>query len=513
MSLASKMVESLKSQAVHAQIYEGREPIQFFSIFQNFIVLRGGVSSGYKSYIAENGMADETYSEDGIALFRVQGSGPYNMQAVQVEPVASSLNSSCCYILHNGNTVFTWSGSLTTTKDLELVERQLDLIKPNLQSKPQKEGSESEQFWSLLGGKSEYRSQKIVKDAESDPHLFSCNFSKGVSRIHTLSFSVSNILLWYLVTPLSIIELMAENLKVTEIFNFSQDDLMTEDIFILDCHSSLFVWVGQQLDSKIKMQALNIGKKYVEQDFLLEKLSHETPIFIIMEGNEPAFFTCFFTWDSAKSAMQGNSFQRKLSIVKDGFTPTLDNPKRRTPTSYVGRSTVPDKSQRSRSMSFSPERVRARGRSPAFSALAANFENPDLRNLSTPPPVARKVYPKSVTPDSAKLAPRSTAIAALSASFGLARENIVPRPLKVLPEANKPKLETNGIGNNLAGSRIETLTIHEDVKEGEGEDEVGLLIYPYERLKTTSTDPVTEIDVTKREVQCWILTQIRIHEY
>ncbi len=53
-------------------------------------------------------------------------------------------------------------------------------LQPNVQSKTQKEGAESEQFWGLLGGKSEYHSQKIVRDAESDPHLCSCNFSKGM---------------------------------------------------------------------------------------------------------------------------------------------------------------------------------------------------------------------------------------------------------------------------------------------------------------------------------------------
>ena len=54
-----------------------------------------------------------------------------------------------------------------------------NFLKPNLQSKPQKEGAESEQFWDLLGGKSEYGSQKIARETENDPHLFSCNFSKG----------------------------------------------------------------------------------------------------------------------------------------------------------------------------------------------------------------------------------------------------------------------------------------------------------------------------------------------
>ncbi|KAH9653843.1 Villin-4 [Citrus sinensis] len=398
-SLASKMVESMKFLPVQARIYEGHEPIQFFSIFQSFIVLKGGLSDGYKTYIAEKGIPDETYKEDGVALFRIQGSGPDNMQAIQVEPVAASLNSSYCYILHNDSTVFTWSGNLTSSENQELVERQLDLIKPNLQSKSQKEGAESEQFWELLEGKSEYPSQKIAREPESDPHLFSCTFSK-------------------------------------EIYNFTQDDLMTEDIFILDCHSEIFVWVGQQVDSKSKMHALTIGEKFIGHDFLLENLPHEVPIYIVLEGSEPPFFTRFFTWDSAKTNMHGNSFQRKLSIVKNGGSPIVD------------------------------------------------------------------LYPKSVTPDSEKSAPKSSAIAALSASFEKTppREPIIPKSIraKVSPEPANSKPESNSKENSMS-SRIESLTIQEDVKEGEAEDEEGLPIYPYERLKITSTDPITEIDVTKRE--------------
>lgn len=471
-SLASKMVESMKFLASQARIYEGNEPIQFHSILQTFIVFKGGLSDGYKTYIAEKEIPDETYNEDSVALFRIQGTGPDNMQAIQVEPVAASLNSSYCYILHNGPAIFTWSGSNTTAEDQELIERMLDLIKPNLQSKPQREGTESEQFWDLLGGKSEYPSQKISREAESDPHLFCCSFSNG-------------------------------NLKVTEIYNFSQDDLMTEDIFILDCYSDIFVWVGQEVDSKSRMQALTIGEKFIENDFLLEKLSRTAPIYVVMEGSEPPFFTRFFNWESAKSAMLGNSFQRKLKIVKNGGTAPLDKPKRRTPT-YGGRSSsVPDKSQQrsSRSMSVSPDRVRVRGRSPAFNALAATFESPGGRNLSTPPPVIRKLYPKSTTPDSAILASKSKAIAALTSSFEQppsARETMIPRSVKVSPVTPKSNPEKNGKENSVSG-RVESLTIEEDVKEGEAEDEEGLLIYPYERLKITSTDPVPDIDVTKRE--------------
>ncbi|KAL0660040.1 hypothetical protein Bca4012_080625 [Brassica carinata] len=485
-SMASKMVESMKFVPAQARIYEGKEPVQFFVIMQSFIVFKGGIGSGYKKYIAEKEVDDDTYNENGLALFRIQGSGPENMQAIQVEPVASSLNSSYCYILHNDTSVFTWTGNLATSTDQELVERQLDLIKPNLQTRAQKEGSESDQFWELLGGKTEYSSQKLTKEPESDPHLFSCTFTKEI-------------------------------LKVTEIYNFTQDDLMTEDIFIVDCHSEIFVWVGQEVVPKNKLQALTIGEKFIEKDSLLEKLSPEAPIYVIMEGGEPSFFTRFFTsWDSSKSAMHGNSFQRKLRIVKNGGTPVAEKPKRRTPASYGGRASVPDKSQqRSRSMSFSPDRVRVRGRSPAFNALAATFESQNARNLSTPPPVVRKLYPRSVTPDSSKLAPKSSAIASRSALFEQQlktppQEPSIPKSLKAspkTPESPAPGSNSNGKEEKKENgkeeeksmsSRIQSLTIQEDAKEGV-EDEEDLPAYPYERLKTTAADPISEIDVTRRE--------------
>ncbi|XP_020597986.1 villin-3-like isoform X2 [Phalaenopsis equestris] len=310
----------------------------------------------------------------------------------------------------------------------------------------------------------------MTREPESDPHLFSCTFSDG-------------------------------NLKVSEIHNFTQDDLMAEDVFILYCHSDIFVWVGQQVDARTRLQALNIGEKFLEYDFLMENLSKETPVFLVMEGSEPSFFTRFFSWDFAKSAMHGNSFQRKLSILKNGLAPILLDSKRRTPTTHVGRSSLPDKSQRSRSTSFSPDRVRVRGRSPAFNALAATFENPIARNLSTPPPVVRKLYPKSVTPDSPPTAaPKAAAIAALTASFERPTQTMIPKMTKASPASGTAKPETNSKENvNVMNSRIESPTIQEDLKEGEAEDEQGLPIFPYERLKITSSNPVSEIDITKRE--------------
>ena len=48
--------------------------------------------------------------------------------------------------------------------------------------------------------------------------------------------------------------------QVEEVYSFSQDDLLTEDILILDTHAEVFIWVGQSVDSKEKQSAFEIGQ-------------------------------------------------------------------------------------------------------------------------------------------------------------------------------------------------------------------------------------------------------------
>ncbi|KAG6504000.1 hypothetical protein ZIOFF_036324 [Zingiber officinale] len=108
---------------------------------------------------------------------------------------------------------------------------------------------------------------------------------------------------------------VAEFIKFPEVFNFSQDDLLTEDMLILDSHVEIFVWVGQHVDSKEKQKAFIVGQKYIEHAVPLEGLSPDIPMYIVTEGNEPCFFTAYFTWNNTKAMAQGNSFQKKLSLL------------------------------------------------------------------------------------------------------------------------------------------------------------------------------------------------------
>nr|XP_011460943.1 PREDICTED: villin-1 isoform X2 [Fragaria vesca subsp. vesca] len=407
------MVESGRGKPVVAQILENKEPSQFFSILQTLIVFKGGRSQRYKKFVAEMGIADETYDESKTALFRVQGMSPHNMQAIQVDTVWGSLNSSYCYILQTGTSVITWIGNLSSARDHDLLDRMLELINPTWQAISVREGSESDVFWSALGEKAEYARGKEIKGYIEDPHLFMLSGTEG-------------------------------DFKVQEIYNFTQDDLNTEDMLVLDCHIEIYVWIGSLSNIKSKQQALTLGLKFLETDVLMEGLSLETPIYVVSEGHEPPFFTRFFEWDPSKSNMHGNSFERKLAILK-GKPQQLQAPIRNSWKAPM----TPD-ILRSKSLS-------SNGRRRSFSpAPGASF--PIIKSSSAP--IVRKLFRGS----SLNGSPDESFASAVS----LESEEMLSK--------NAGNIQANGT-----------------------EDHINLSVYPYERLTVNSKDPETSIDITKRE--------------
>ncbi|KAJ0084553.1 hypothetical protein Patl1_31125 [Pistacia atlantica] len=374
--------------------------VQFFYIFQTLIVFKGGLSARYKKSIEEKGVVDETYDEDKMALFRVQGMNPNSMQAIQVDLVSlssgnhlkiemplfisvasvprwrmalcylelnnfgtkmlqasSSLNSSYCYILQTGASVFTWIGNLSSTNDHDLLDRILELINPTWQPISVREGSEPDAFWNALGGKGEHPREKEIRRCIEDPHLFTCTFTEG-------------------------------DFKVKEIYNFTQDDLTTEDVLVLDCQREIHVWIGCHSNVKSKQEALGLGLKFLETDILVEGLSLETPIYVVTEGNEPPHFTRFFAWDPSKAKMLGNSFERKLALLK-GRTPSTEAPRN----SWKGnsRGSTPDGL---RSKSVSSNGLRRSG-SPAFSLSGSKLNSPSSNRGISETPIARKLFSES----------------------------------------------------------------------------------------------------------------------
>ncbi|KAF8725922.1 hypothetical protein HU200_020490 [Digitaria exilis] len=53
-SLMSSLADSVKGHPVVAQVFEGREPDLFFSIFKSLIIFKGGRSAAYKNHVLQN---------------------------------------------------------------------------------------------------------------------------------------------------------------------------------------------------------------------------------------------------------------------------------------------------------------------------------------------------------------------------------------------------------------------------------------------------------------------------
>lgn len=47
--------------------------------------------------------------------------------------------------------------------------------------------------------------------------------------------------------------------QVKEIYNYTQDDLVTEDVLLLDCQREIYVWIGLHSVVRSKQEAINLG--------------------------------------------------------------------------------------------------------------------------------------------------------------------------------------------------------------------------------------------------------------
>ncbi|XP_076958412.1 villin-3-like [Bidens hawaiensis] len=282
--LTASMFNSLKARPVQGRIYQDKEPPQFIAIFQPMVVFKGGLSSGYKSYIAEKGVDDETYNPTCSSVIQILGTAVHNNKAMQLDPVASSLNSHECFVIQSGSHLYIWQGTQSTYEQHRWAAKIAEFLKPGVHVKYQKEGSESASFWLGLGGKDTCNSTKVSLETNRDPHLFGFSLSKG-------------------------------KMEIEEVYNFDQDDLLPEDMMILDTRAEVIVWIGQGVDPKEKKSALEYGQKYIELAASLDGLSPHVPLYRVNEGNEPCFFTVYFSWEASKTTIPGNSFQKKATIL------------------------------------------------------------------------------------------------------------------------------------------------------------------------------------------------------
>src|SRR5262249_23454663 len=84
-----------------------------------------------------------------------------------------------------------------------------------------------------------------------------------------------------------------------EIVDFSQDDLLQSDVFILDAFQEVFVWVGHGAKDKTD-KAFQAALDYVKK--VDDGRPADVPVYKVTAGSEPPNFCCHFLgWNDDKA--------------------------------------------------------------------------------------------------------------------------------------------------------------------------------------------------------------------
>jgi len=239
----------------------------------------GGVASGFK-----NKKDKDSFDTDGISLFHIKGTTALNTRAVQVPEVAASLNSGDCFALLTPGTVYVWKGKGANAEEQKVAQNITAIIQGDRKVVKVDEGKEPAPFWEALGGKGEYANAKDLGDDAKEPRLFQ-------------------------------LTTVGDGFTVTEVFNFTQDDLIKDDVMLLDTFTEVFVWLGSDCSREEKDLSIKTALDYVAN--APDGRSPDTPVFKVLAGAEPPNFTAHFLgWDPKKAQDFSDQYLKALAAMK-----------------------------------------------------------------------------------------------------------------------------------------------------------------------------------------------------
>ncbi|ODM95069.1 Gelsolin, cytoplasmic [Orchesella cincta] len=273
---AIRLDDELHGKAIQVRVVQGNEPAHFLRIFKGrMIIFRGGHASGFK-----NVRQHDTYDPTKPKLFHVKGTCEDDTRAVEVEPIAASLDSDDVFVLDGPGVTYMWIGN-GASEDEKAMGRNVDkLVSPDRVATVVAEGSEPEEFWKLLGGKGPYNKEEYERDTPSlEATLFHCSINPPSTK-----------------------------LNVEEINNFTQDDLNEDDVMVLDTGADeIFIWIGKGASPEEKKASNTMTDDYIRQTHQRASGNAVTISIVVKQGEEPESFKVLFPtwnekhWDEMKS--------------------------------------------------------------------------------------------------------------------------------------------------------------------------------------------------------------------
>jgi hypothetical protein len=102
--------------------------------------------------------------------------------------------------------------------------------------------------------------------------------------------------------------------RVEEIFNFSQDDLISDDVMMLDVKTEVFLWIGTSSRKEERQLSMQVAQQYIAS--APDGRPVDCPIIEIPEGNEPWIFTRnFHGWRQKKQFV--DPYQKNIEKLRE----------------------------------------------------------------------------------------------------------------------------------------------------------------------------------------------------
>ncbi|KAM9494572.1 protein flightless-1 homolog [Clarias gariepinus] len=280
----------------------GDESEEFTAVFDNEIsYIEGGTASGF--YTVE----DTQYS---TRLYRVYGKKNIRLEAVPLK--GASLDPRYVFLLDAGLELYVWRGANATLSSTTKARLFAEKINKNERKGKAEitslmQNQEPPEFWEVLGGQPE-EIKKHVPD----------NFSPVRPKLYKVGLGLGYLELPQINYKLSVEHKNRFKLDVLPELRLLQSLLDTKGVYVLDCWSEVFIWIGRKSPRLVRAAALKLGQELCS---MLHRPKHAVVI-RNLEGTEcQVFKSKFKNWDdvlkvdytrNAESVKQNDNLSGKV---------------------------------------------------------------------------------------------------------------------------------------------------------------------------------------------------------
>uniref|UniRef100_A0A6J0UEY8 Macrophage-capping protein n=1 Tax=Pogona vitticeps TaxID=103695 RepID=A0A6J0UEY8_9SAUR len=266
--LSTHLNSFLKERPIQYREVQGNESDVFMGYFPHGIKYKeGGVESAFNKTQANQQPSPIR------KLYQVKGKK--NIRATEKELSWSSFNTGDCFILDLGENIFTWYGVKSNilernkARDLAIAIRDSER-KGKAKVEIVADGEEPAEMTAVLGPKPVLKQGRPEEDVVADQK----------NAVSAVLYKVSD-----MTGKMSLT-------KVSEASPFHQNQLITDDCFILDNGQSgkIYIWKGLKANEQEQQAALKVAEDFISQ----MKYPLNTQVEILPQGRESPLFKQFF---------------------------------------------------------------------------------------------------------------------------------------------------------------------------------------------------------------------------